>query len=129
MTYSVVMVYEGDTEGVFYPLAIQEIRKELGLSTLPFKIHHVNIRGIGNFQTKLLAKMKNDIIPKCNSRIIVVLCYDTDVFEFYPHPFVNWQKLENELYKLGINQVIHMRARHSIEDFFFLKTLKDCVLT
>ena len=121
MNYSVVMVYEGATESVFYPLVIQEIKKQMHFERLPFQLFHVNVEGIGNFKTKLLAKLKNEVIPKCQRKIVVVLCYDTDVFEFNPHPPVNWKKLEENILSLGVMKVIHISAKHSIEDFF----LKD----
>lgn len=121
MKYSVVMVYEGATESVFYPLVIQEIKKQMHFERLPFQLFHVNVEGIGNFKTKLLAKLKNEVIPKCQRKIVVVLCYDTDVFEFNPHPPANWKKLEENILSLGVMKVVHISAKHSIEDFF----LKD----
>lgn len=81
----------------------------------------MNVEGIGNFKTKLLAKLKNEVIPKCQRKIVVVLCYDTDVFEFNPHPPVNWKKLEENILFLGVMKVVHISVKHSIEDFF----LKD----
>ena len=112
------MVYEGDTEKEFYPRVIQEIKKELGFVRLPFSIYPINIKGIGKFKTKLLNKFKNEVFLKCQGEVIVVLCYDTDVFSFNPHPPLNWKKIEEQLKHMGANKVFHMQARTSIEEFF-----------
>lgn len=43
--------------------------------------------------------------------LIVVLCYDTDVFEFGVHPPINRSKLEKDLIDKGASKVIHIKAK------------------
>ena len=41
---------------------------------------------------------------------------------FSSKPPVNWSEVEQELRKNGASQIIHVRARHSIEDWFLYDT-------
>jgi len=125
---------EGATDEVFYNNLLNYFR-QLSRSRR-FSVECVkksNIKGIGKFESKLLRKFKNEILPyKKNEQyeLIVFLCYDKDVFDFNRQPPIDRKKLEQNLLNAGADKVIHIVAEHSIEDIFLtdeetiIKTLK-----
>lgn len=113
---------EGATDEVFYNNLLNHFRK---LSTSnKFSVDCVkknNIKGIGKFESKLIRKFRNEIVPyKKNEKyeLIVFLCYDKDVFDFNRQPPIDREKLEKKLISEGADKVVHIVANKSIEDIF-----------
>ena len=121
MKKCIVIYTEGETDDEFYKKVLSSIKNKIPGNR--FKVDVLKtfcITGIGKFQNKLLNKFDNEIIKKYykTHEIIVVLCYDTDVFEFGVHPPINRSKLEKDLINYGAYKVIHVKAKSTIEDFF-----------
>lgn len=121
MKKCVVIYTEGETDDEFYKKVLRCIKdKIVGNKFEVDVLKSVCITRIGKFQKKLLNKFNSEIIKKYKKtyEIIVVLCYDTDVFEFGVHPPINRIKLEKDLIGFGASKIIHIKAKRSIEDFF-----------
>lgn len=77
----VILFVEGETDEEFYNKLIDEIRKCQG--GLPCHVKVDNAGGIGNFKEKVVRKFKRNYLTKYSDKdIYIILCYDTDVFEF-----------------------------------------------
>jgi hypothetical protein len=117
----VVVFVEGQTEVSFYNRICQHFKKN---GNAKIKVIIKNIKGVGNYENKAPAILKNQIksINK-NSKIVVFCAYDTDVFDipFQQKPPVDWKKVESKLLKSGAEIVHHIKAVKMIEDWF----LKD----
>ena len=112
---------EGATDLAFYNKLLEHLRGESSTGKYSAdKVEKQNIKGIGNFQNKLLRKFQNEILPykKEGYHITVFLCYDKDVFDFNKQPPVDRKKLEKDLRKAGADNVVHIVANRSIEDIF-----------
>ena len=72
------------------------------------------------FKSIALRKFTKDIKTKYDNdcEFTVVLCSDTDVFEFSPKPPVKWNEVKKDLKDNGAAKIIHIQARKSIEDWF-----------
>lgn len=121
MKKCMVIYTEGETDEEFYNKVLNNIKNKI--SDKKFKVDVLKrfcITGIAKFQKKLLNKFKKEIVKNYSKdyEIIVVLCYDTDVFEFGTYPPINRKKLETELKDNGASRVIHIKANRTIEDFF-----------
>ena len=44
----------------------------------------------------------------------IVLCSDTDVFDFAPKPPIKWDEVKKDLANSGAAKVIHVQAKRSI---------------
>lgn len=116
----IVIFVEGDSEEVFYSKLCKHLQTNKGTSN---KIIIKNLKGVGNYESKAYAKLKNEVIPNYKGANIIVFCsYDTDVFNipFQQKPPVNWDNVESKVSTLGL-KLIHIKAEKSIEDWF----LKD----
>ena len=121
MKKCMVLYTEGETDYEFYKRMLDFIKEIIPNNKFNVDILKlVCITGICKFQNKLLNKFEYEIIRQYQNthEIIVVLCYDTDVFEFGVHPPINRSKLERDLINLGASKVIHIAAKKNIEDFF-----------
>lgn len=120
-TNTVVVIFcEGATEEEFYKSLVAHIRKQWG-GRLHCKIEYKNLEGIGNYKSKLQNYFENNICVKyIGYTIKAALCYDTDVFQAYRIKPVDWQIIDKKLRQLGADEVIHVRAEKSIEDWFLL---------
>ena len=49
---------------------------------------------------------------------LIVLCSDTDVFDFSQKPPIRWDEIKKELLDNGALKIIHVQAKRSIEDWF-----------
>lgn len=120
MNKCLVLFVEGDTEVEFYKQLIANVRRMRQNGMLDIKIECKNINGVGGFKNIALRKFTKEIKIKygkdCN--FIIALCRDTDVFELSPKPPVNWDEVERDLRDAGASEIIHVQARHSIEDWF-----------
>lgn len=112
----VVIFVEGDTELEFYKRVVDHLSNN---QRTEVKILFRTVKGVGNYQRKVPRIFEKDILPNNPTLTFhVILCYDTDVFEFASKPPVNWRKVEADLNKLGAKTVGHVKARKSIEDYF-----------
>lgn len=119
----VVLYVEGQTEVEFYNKIKDNLRKKI--SGAKFKVDKLEIvctKSINKFRKKLLLKFEKEIMNKYSSgdNVIVFLCYDGDGYEYGVHPAVDMKKMEQELKKIGANNVIHLVASKTIEDWIML---------
>ena len=120
MNKCLVLFVEGDTEVEFYKQVIANARKLRSNGMLDTNIECKSINGVGGFKNIVLRKFVKDIKPKYGDDCIftVVLCRDTDVFELSPKPPIKWNEVERGLRANGADDVVHIEARQSIEDWF-----------
>ena len=120
MSKCLVLFVEGETEVEFYKQVVANARKLHPRRMFDTSIEYRCIKGIGGFKNEALRKFVKDIKVKYEDNCVftVALCRDTDVFEFSPKPPVRWDEVENALLESGASKVIHVEARHCIEDWF-----------
>lgn len=119
MNKCLVLFVEGDTEVEFYRQVIANTRKLRPNGMFDTSIECKSINGVGGFKNIVLRKFVKEIKPKYDDcAFTVVLCRDTDVFELSPKPPIKWGEVERNLRANGATDVIHVEARHSIEDWF-----------
>ena len=83
-------------------------------------IEYRNVRGVGGFKSIALRKFTKEIKTKYDDdcEFTIVLCSDTDVFDFAPKPPIKWDEVKKELLANGASKIIHVQAKKSIEDWF-----------
>lgn len=120
MNKCLVLFVEGETEMEFYKHIVANARKLHPRGMFDTRIEYRCIKGIGGFKNDVIRKFVKDIKSKYENDCVftVVLCRDTDVFEFSPKPPVRWKEVETALLENGAAKVIHVEARHCIEDWF-----------
>lgn len=123
MNKCLVLFVEGETEVEFYKKLIAHLKQKLPSGKFKTHLEYKNVGGVGGFKNIALRKFQKEIKPKYNEscEFTIVLCSDTDVFEFSPKPPVDWEEIRIELIAQGASKVILLLARQSIEDWF----LKD----
>ena len=110
---------EGDTEVDFYKKMIASIRQKLGKGKCNVEIK--NVKGVGNYQSKVCRIFENSVKKKYPGyNYIVVLCYDTDVFQYSRKPPVDWNAVIKALSDKRADKIEQIRAEKSIEDWFFV---------
>ena len=126
MNRCVVLFVEGETEVEFYKKLLSYVRNKAANKRLDASIECVNVKGVGGFKNIALRKFEKQIRPKYirkggDCEFVIVLCRDTDVFEFSPKPPINWEDVTKEFKKIKvISKVIDIKAKHSIEDWFLV---------
>lgn len=133
MDTHVLIFVEGDTDYEFYRSLLAVLRTLLdGKQWSAKSIKTYNIAGIGNYKTDALIQyneVKKNAKKKSGDKfkIIVALCYDSDVFEYDKKPPVDMKRVAAVLKENGAAKVIHVKAVHSIEDWFLSDTqgIKD----
>jgi hypothetical protein len=120
MSKCLVLFVEGDTEVEFYKQVIAHARKLRSDGKFDTSIECKSINGVGGFKNIALRKFIKEIKPKYDDDCIytIVLCRDTDVFELSQKPLIKWNEVEKDLRASGASNVIHVEAKHSIEDWF-----------
>lgn len=120
MNKCLVLFVEGDTEVEFYKQVVANARKLHPAGRFDTNIEYRNVRGIGGFKSIALRKFIKEIKPKYedNCEFTIVLCSDTDVFEFASKPPVKWNEVKKALVNNGASKIIHVKAKRSIEDWF-----------
>ena len=115
MSKCLVLFVEGDTEVEFYKQVVANARKLHPAGRFDTNIEYRNVRGVGGFKSIALRKFTKEIKPKYGDdcEFTIVLCSDTDVFDFAPKPPIKW-----DLANSGAAKVIHVQAKRSIEDWF-----------
>lgn len=124
MNKCLVLFVEGDTEVEFYKKVIANIRKLRYEDKFDTNIEYRNVRGVGGFKSIALRKFVKEIKPKYEDdcEFTIVLCSDTDVFEFASKPPIRWDEVKRELVNKGASKIIHIQAKRSIEDWFLYDT-------
>lgn len=119
MTDTVVTVFvEGDTEVDFYKKLISFLREKNG-GHLPCRVNVKNVKGVGNYQSKVSRIFLFGVKPQNTDSVHkIVLCYDTDVFQFSRKPPVEWESVVADLTNKGAEEVCLVKAVTSIEDWF-----------
>lgn len=124
MNKCLVLFVEGDTEVEFYKQIVANVRKLRPTGRLDTNIEYRNVRGVGGFKNIALRKFIKEIKPKYENdcKFTIVLCSDTDVFEFASKPPIKWDEVKRELINNGASKIIHVQAKRSIEDWFLYDT-------
>lgn len=107
MSKCLVLFVEGDTEVEFYKQVIANARKLHPAGRFDTSIEYRNVRGVGGFKSIALRKFTKDIKTKydSNCEFTIVLCSDTDVFDFAPKPPIKWDEVKKELKANGVSKV------------------------
>ncbi len=115
----IVLFVEGDTDEVFFKALIDYYRLHSRTPLTPCSVY--NLKGVTRYTGKLIAKLKNEILPDANRRgfLIQAVCcsYDTDVFEKANPLMVDWKSLEKSIRRMGVGELIRIGVRSSIEDW------------
>lgn len=123
MADTVVTIFvEGDTEVDFYKKLVAYLREKNG-GRLHCKVDVKNVKGVGKYQNKVCRIFEKAVKPQnegCTYNVL--LCYDSDVFEFSRKPPVDWDAVTKALYEKGANDVRLVKAVTSIEDWFLYDT-------
>lgn len=120
MNKCLVLFVEGETEVEFYKAVVADARRRRPDARFNISIEIRNVKGVGGFKNIALRKFLKEIQPKYDdTEFVVALCRDTDVFELASKPPVKWDEVEKEFCEVGA-QVIHVKAKHSIEDWFLM---------
>lgn len=124
MNKCLVLFVEGDTEVEFYKQVVAYARKQHPAGKFNTNIEYRNVNGVGGFKNIALRKFIKEIKPKYKGDCFftIVLCSDTDVFEFSSKLPVRWNEIKRELINNGASKVIHVQARRMVEDWFLLDT-------
>ena len=124
MNKCLVLFVEGDTEVEFYKQVVANSRKKHPNGRFDTNIEYRNVRGVGGFKSIALRKFVKEIKPKYEDDCVftIVLCSDTDVFEFASKPPIKWNEVKKELESNGASRVIQVQAKRSIEDWFLYDT-------
>lgn len=120
MSKCLVLFVEGDTEVEFYKQVIANARKLHPAGKFDTYIEYRSVGGVGGFKNIALRKFIKQVKTKYDNdcEFTVVLCSDTDVFEFASKPPIKWNEVKKELEANGAKKVIHVQAEKSIEDWF-----------
>ena len=124
----VVLFVEGETDEVFFKALIDYYRTVSTTELHPCRIY--NLRGVTRYSSKLLAKLKNEFLPEAKNkgyRIQTVCCsYDTDVFEVRNPLMVDWNALKKAVKRMGIEELIQLGIKSSIEDWLLCDQESIC---
>lgn len=120
MSKCLILFVEGDTEVEFYKQVVANARKLHPVGRFDINIEYRNVRGVGGFKSIALRKFVKEIRPKyeADCKFTIVLCSDTDVFDFASKPPIKWNEVKKELMYNGASKIIHIQAKRSIEDWF-----------
>lgn len=115
----VVIFVEGDTDEVFFKAMLEYYKSISQTELVPCDVY--NLKGVTRYTSKLLAKLKNDILPEAKSKNInirTVCCsYDTDVFEVHNPLMVNWDSIRKSIKRMEVENFIRIGVCSSIEDW------------
>lgn len=115
----IVIFVEGDTDEIFFKAMLEYYKSISQTELMPCEV--CNLKGVTRYTSKLLAKLKNEILPDAKSKNIniqTVCCsYDTDVFEVRNPLMVNWDTIRKSVKRMGVENFIRIGVRSSIEDW------------
>lgn len=120
MSKCLVIFVEGDTEIEFYKQVVANARKLHPEKKFDTNIEYRNVKGVGGFKSIALRKFVKEIKPKyeVDCEFTIIICSDTDVFDFASKPPIRWDEVKRELTDNGASRIIHIQAKRSIEDWF-----------
>ncbi len=120
MSKCLVFFVEGDTEMEFYKEVVSNARSMHPKGKFNTSIEYRNLGGVGGFKNMALQKFLKEIKTKYdkNCEFTVVLCSDTDVFDFSENPPIKWTDVKKAFKENGAKKIIHIQAKRSIEDWF-----------
>lgn len=120
MNKCLILFVEGETEVEFYKQVVANARKQHPMGRFDTSIEYRNVKGVGGFKNNALRKFVKEIKPKYGDacKFTVVLCSDTDVFEFAAKPPIKWDEVKKDFKINGVSKIIHVQAKRSIEDWF-----------
>lgn len=117
--HRVIIFVEGDTDEVFFRALLEYYKSISQAELVPYDV--CNLKGVTRYTSKLLAKLRNEILPNAklrNINIQTVCCsYDTDVFEVRNPLMVNWDSIRKSVKRMGIENFIRIGVISSIEDW------------
>ncbi len=123
----IVIFVEGETEEELYKnYIIPRVRASMPNKKLECEVSVLNVRGIGGFKNDSIMKLKRLMEKNQNKEFVVVMCYDTDIFEFASVPPIDWDKIQNKIEKIGVSQFIQIKANKSIEDWLLYDVSGIC---
>lgn len=115
----VIIFVEGDTDEVFFKALLEYYKSVSQKELVPCDV--CNLKGVTRYTSKLLAKLKNEVLPNAKSKNIsiqTVCCsYDTDVFEVRNPLMVNWDSIRKSVKRMGVENFIRIGVCSSIEDW------------
>ena len=115
----IIIFVEGDTVEEFFKAMLEYYKSVSQTELVPCEV--CNLKGVTRYTSKLLAKLKNDILPDAKSKNInikTVCCsYDTDVFEVRNPLMVNWDSISKSIKRIGVENFIRIGVCSSIEDW------------
>lgn len=118
----IVIFVEGETDQVFYKMLIKFLNDKYKLNIPLSKIIIHNVKGIGNYKSAPNMFKGRILRDNPNTDFYAICSYDSDVFEgnYMKKPRVDWDDVEKRLKKYHAIDVIHIKAKHCIEDWFLL---------
>ena len=115
----IIIFVEGDTDEVFFKALLDYYKASSQEPLTPCEV--INLKGVTRYTSKLLAKLRNDILPEAkrkNTSIQTICCtYDTDVFEVRNPLIVNWDSIRRQITRMGVVSFIKIGVSRSIEDW------------
>ena len=115
----IIIFVEGDTDEVFFKALLDYYKSSSQAPLTPCEV--VNLKGVTRYTGKLLAKLRNEILPEAkrkNTSIQAICCtYDTDVFEVRNPLIVNWDSIRSKIKRMGVESFIRIGVSSSIEDW------------
>jgi hypothetical protein len=119
MRQHVVIFVEGETDKIFFDALLRYYRASAKGDIASCEVR--NLKGVSRYTSKVLGKLQNEIQPAARAKgleVKAVCCsYDTDVFEFAERPVVDWNRVEREVRRLGIEDFCRIEVESMIEDW------------
>ena len=115
----IIIFVEGDTDEVFFKALLDYYKSSSQAPLTPCDV--INLKGVTRYTSKLLAKLRNEILPEAkrkNTSVQTICCtYDTDVFEVRNPLIVNWDSIRSKIKRMGVESFIRIGVSSSIEDW------------
>ena len=116
-----VLFVEGDTEVEFYKQVVANARKLHPAGRFDTSIEYRNVRGVGGFKSIALRKFIKEIKPKYDDdcEFTIVLCSDTDVFDFAPKPPIKWDEVKKNLWTMELLELYMYKQSSQLKIGFY----------
>ena len=120
MNKCIAFILEGETELEFYKKLVAYVHDIHPNKKFDCDIMYKCLKGVGGFKNEALRYFIKELKTKYSSdtSFVIVFCSDTDVFEFQKNPPLDWKNVIQNFYDKGAGRVIHIEAKHCIEDWF-----------
>lgn len=119
MNKYILIFVEGETEVEFYQnYIIPHIKSLIPCDTSCWKV--INVKGIGGFKVDAIQKFKKIYSDNSDYDFYVILCYDTDVFEYASGQPIEWDSVEKRIKNIDNKKQIivkRIEANKCIEDW------------